>query len=126
MISSEMAICAHRPVPVLDRMTDKTDRLTPFLIPRSTELNGPHMIAALLELMGQSGGHGPAYRNALRRSFHGYYGLPSTSETDAEFEAALDSAVEMDLVLRINPDPAQYGDLFVCNLASSRLSPNLL
>ena len=111
-----MAICAHRPVPVVDRMTDKKDRLAPFRMPSSTELNGPHMIAALLELMCKPNGHGPAYRNELRRSFHGYYGLPSTSETDAEFDAALDSAVEMDMVLRINPDPAQYGDLFVCNL----------
>lgn len=109
MIASDTATYAYKPVPVLDRMTDKKDRLTPFLIPGSTELNGPHMIAALLELMGQPGEHGPAYKNELRRSFHGYYGLPSTGETDAEFDAALDSAVDTDLILRINPDPEQYG-----------------
>ncbi|MFA4052511.1 hypothetical protein [Mycobacteroides chelonae] len=116
MISSDKAICAYGPVPVADRRIDKTDRLTPFLIPGSTDLNGPHMIAALSELMCEPNGHGPAYRNDLRRSFHDYYGLPSTTDTNAEFDAALDSAVDMNLILRINPDPEQYGDLFFCNL----------
>lgn len=116
MIASNTAICAYKPVPVVDRMTDKKDRLTPFLIPRSTELNGPHMIAALSELMCEPNGHGPAYRNELRRIYFDYYDLPQTTETAAEFDAALDSAVEMGLMWRINPNPEEYADLFVSGL----------
>ncbi|MFA4051151.1 hypothetical protein [Mycobacteroides chelonae] len=109
MINTDTAICAYGPVPVADRRIDKTDRLTPFLIPGTTDLNGPHMVAAVSELIGQTGGYSPADKFHLSRGFERYYGLSWT-------EAALDSAVDMDLILRINPDPEQYGDLFFCNL----------
>lgn len=122
MISSDCSLVnAYGVVPVANRHLDIEARLAPFQVGGEEDtFNGPHMVAAITELLSQPGGLWPTYQNKLRTAFFHYYGryaLEAVSDDpDAEFDAALDRAVELGLVRRVNPDPAKYADLFVCGL----------
>jgi hypothetical protein len=82
--------------------------------------NGPHMVTAVAELLSQPGGLGPTYQNNLREAFFRYFGRDEVAavsdDAEAEFDSALDRAVDLGLVWRINPGAAKYADLFVCGL----------
>jgi hypothetical protein len=122
MINSDCSLVnARGVVPVLNPHLDLEARLAAFRIAGTkSTFNGPHMVAAVTELLSQPGGLGPTYQNKLREAFFRYFGSTVADDPEAEFDAALDRAVELGLVWRVNPDAAKYADLFVCGLWRNR------
>ncbi|SBS78264.1 conserved hypothetical protein [uncultured Mycobacterium sp.] len=121
MISSDSSLHTYfEHVPVIPPNPSRLNaeaRLEPFRVPGdSSSLNGVYMVAAVANRLNLRNGLGPVYREKLREVFFDYFGRETLSRfsdnPDAEFDAALDRAVDLDLVLKASGRPGEDADQF--------------